>query len=180
MSFEKSKYSQWYKIKYRILLCASWVHFWARIYFKVIYELQRASILLLKVIYMGSKEPLYYFKSNIPAQKRTQIGSNIRYFILYHWVTHNFKMTYWKKYIGIHFVILICFMYQKFAKECFFFHFFHHLSFINHSSYKINILRICVIQSIFDRNIDLWTDTFLPLWIDDLIICFNVWINLLQ
>ena len=90
--FPKLKFEASLNIKYLLylLIYIAWSFTYPVIQNKIPYitlrKLQRACILLLKVIYTGSKEPVYYFKSNIRAQKWTQIGSNIRYFILYHWV----------------------------------------------------------------------------------------------
>ena len=77
--------TQWYILKYRILLCTSWVQFWARIYFWGNIRAPKSPYNTFKSYIRASKSSYITFKSNIRAQKWTQIGSNIRYFKMYHW-----------------------------------------------------------------------------------------------
>ena len=79
--------TQWYILKSRILLCTSWVHFWARIYFQSNIRAPKNLYITFKSNIQAPKIPYITFKSNIQAQKLTQIGSNIRDFKIYHWVT---------------------------------------------------------------------------------------------
>ena len=79
-------HAQWYILKYRIWLCASWVQLWARIYFQSNIRAPKNLYITFKSNIQAPKIPYITFKSNIRAQKWTQIGSNIRYFKMYHWV----------------------------------------------------------------------------------------------
>ena len=78
--------TQWYIFKRRILLCASWVQFWARIYFWSNIRAPKSPYITFKSNIRASKSPFITFKSNIWAQKWTKIRSNIRTQIMYHWI----------------------------------------------------------------------------------------------
>ena len=86
--------SQWYILKYCILL-PIWVHFWAH-------------ILLLKVIY-GLFGARILPRKYIRAQNWTQLAqSNIRYFKMYHWVITNLRSNF--PHFLLHLWHLICFL----------------------------------------------------------------------
>ena len=79
------KTSQWYILNSRILLCASWVQFWACIFFQSNIRAPKNLYMTFKSNIQAPKIPYITFKSNIRAQKWTLIGSNVRDFKMYHW-----------------------------------------------------------------------------------------------